>query len=70
MSFAILALVSAALFAGAALYINFAEHPARMKLPVKDTLVQWSSAYDRGFIMQASLAVVGGLLAIWSWWLT
>jgi hypothetical protein len=65
----LIALVSAAAFAGAACYINFAEHPARMALPAAQALRQWRPAYHRGFIMQASLAVVGGACALLQWWL-
>jgi len=53
---ALTALVCAALFAGSALYISLSEHPARMRLD------------DLAAIVQALLALVGGVLGIAAWY--
>ena len=64
----ILALTFAALFAGAALYVSVAEHPARMTLAARHALAQWKPAYYRGAFMQATLAILAGIAGLVAWW--
>jgi hypothetical protein len=63
----LLATLCCGIFAGAAIYINAVEHPARMACGVKIALVQWAPSYQRATVMQASLAVAGFVFALAAW---
>jgi Domain of unknown function (DUF1772) len=65
-----LALIVSAVFAGAALYVNIAEQPARLGLDDRSMLQEWKPSYKRGFAMQAPLAIAGFLFGLLAWWQT
>ena len=61
------ATLSGALFAGAALYINVAEHPARMGLETRMAALQWAPSYKRATWLQAPLALLSLACGIAAW---
>jgi hypothetical protein len=63
-----LALTAAALFTGAAVYVNFVEQPARLELDDGPLLAEWKRSYARASVMQAGLALVGFILGVAAWW--
>jgi hypothetical protein len=64
-----IATLAAGLFAGAAIYINLVEHPARMRLDTPNAAAQWAPSYARATLMQAPLAMIGLLSAAAAWWI-
>lgn len=62
-----LAALSTCLFAGAAIYINLVEHPARMGCDTMTAATVWAPSYKRATIMQASLAIMGLLAGVTVW---
>jgi Domain of unknown function (DUF1772) len=73
MIFGLLALMLAAAYSGAAIYISAVEHPARLRLDDNALLTQWKQAYKSGFWVQAPLCVAAGFCAFvaffvdWDW---
>jgi hypothetical protein len=62
-----LAVLSAALFAGAALYISVAEHPARMGLETRVAALQWAPSYKHATWLQAPLALASLFCGVAVW---
>ena len=58
------AVLASTLFAGAAVYINLVEHPARLSCGTEIAARQWAPSYKRATVMQVSLAIVASLAAI------
>ena len=63
----ILTTLASGTFTGAAIYINIAEHPARMTLDTAAAARQWAPSYARATLMQAPLAVLGFLAGLGAW---
>lgn len=62
-----IAVLSCTLFTGAAIYINFVEHPARMGCDTKTAASVWAPSYKRATVMQAPLAVLSLLAGVAAW---
>ena len=56
-----LALAAAGAFAGASLYVNYVEQPARLALSDDALIKEWEPSDHRGFIVLASLAFLAAL---------
>ena len=62
------AICGSGLFAGAALYINLVEHPARMECGTELAATVFGPSYKRAAVMQVALAAVATISAIISAW--
>jgi Domain of unknown function (DUF1772) len=58
---------AAALFSGAALYINVVEQPARLTLDTRSAVAQWATSYRRATWLQAPLALLSLLAGLGAW---
>ena len=54
-----ISVLSCALFTGAAVYITFVEHPARIQCGVELAATEFAPSYRRATVMQASCAGLG-----------
>jgi hypothetical protein len=54
-------------FAGAALYINLVEHPARMGCDTKTAATVWAPSYKPATMMQAPLAILSFVGGVFAW---
>ena len=63
----LIATLSAGLFTGAAIYITFVEHPARMQCGTDLAVTEFGPSYKRATMMQAPLAAVGFLSGTAAW---
>jgi hypothetical protein len=61
------AVLSCSMFAGAAVYITFIEHPARMQCGVEIAATEFAPSYRRATVMQATCAAFGLLSSIAAW---
>jgi len=66
--FQLAATLACALFAGAALYINLVEHPARMQCGTTLASTVFAPSYKRASVMQVTLALIATMSAMASWW--
>ncbi len=63
----LIAVLACGLFTGAAIYINFVEHPARMQCGVEIAVTEFAPSYRRAAVVQASLAALGLLCSLVAW---
>jgi uncharacterized membrane protein len=60
----IVAVLASTLFAGAALYVNLVEHPARLSCGTELAATEFGPSYKRATIMQVALAVLAAIAGV------
>ena len=63
----LVATVAAGLFAGAAVYVTVAEHPARVECGPALAIKEFGTSYRRAAVMQGGLAVIGLVAGVVAW---
>src|SRR5262245_57121952 len=63
----LVAILACGLFAGAAVYINLVEHPARLSCGTEIAARQWAPSYHRATLMQAPLALTATVGGVAQW---
>jgi len=66
-AFRFVAILSAALFSGAAMYINLVEHPARMECGTRLAATVFGPSYRRAALMQVILALMATIGGAGAW---
>jgi len=66
-AFELVATLCTGIFAGAAAYVSFVEHPARIECGKRLAITQFGPSYRRGAVMQGVLAALAFLAAIGAW---
>ncbi len=61
------AVLASTLFAGAALYVSLAEHPARMECATEVATAEFGPSYRRAAVMQVALVLVATVAAVTRW---
>ena len=64
------AILTSMLFSGAAIYINLAEHPARMECGTELAATVFGPSYRRAAVMQAALALTATIAGTSDWLLS
>ena len=67
MGWELAAILAAGLFAGASVYINFVEHPARVQCGTELAVTAFGPSYHRATVMQVPLAIIGLLAGLGAW---
>src|SRR5260370_23548550 len=65
--YGIAAALCCGLFAGAALYLNLVEHPARMECGTELAATEFPPSYRRATVLRVSLALLGALCGTLAW---
>jgi Domain of unknown function (DUF1772) len=68
-AFQFVAILTATLFSGAAIYISLVEHPARMECGTELAATVFGPSYRRAAKMQAMLAAASTIAGIGSWFM-
>ena len=66
-AFRFVAILSAVLFSGAAMYINLVEHPARMECGTRLAATEFGPSYRRAAVMQVILALMASAGGAGAW---
>ncbi len=69
LAFQFVAILAATFFSGAAIYINLAEHPARMECGTQLAAAVFGPSYRRAAVMQIILALAATIAGVSAWFL-